>query len=350
MSKPQILIIGCGAVGLAQGYRLSSGASITYLVRPGRKPAFTPPKRLYDYRENDLYVFDDYRVIESTSEVANEEFIFVFDTLDGHTARSEGGTATLRAVGELIRNTSAFVVYDAIGLDIEDHYAKSMGISKERLNLACSMLAHQPTTQISIPHTADPALVAKADLLYIGFPDESGLMTFKTRPKLAKTLQEIYAKNGKLHVAIYPHLVASLLGVGMVHLVSWNVDGYRPVPDFYANRPLWNLMIRAQGEILTLPRYGWGGWILSWVLSSSWATKKFMFEKLADGALPMAFHEFNAFHHGGKVVKQDIATLVDLVQDGEKVGRKMEALREVVRLAEETERQKEEARAKNGGV
>jgi len=348
MSKPQILIVGAGAVGLAQGYHLSPGASITYLVRPGRKPAFVAPKRLYDYRENALRVFDNYRVIESTSEVAGEEFLFVLDTLDGHTARSEGGTATLRAVGALIRDTSAFVAYDAIGVDIEDHYAESMGISKDRLILACSMLVHQPTPEITIPDTADRKLVAQADLLYICLPGQVGLMTFNTNPKLANALKEAYAKANKVKVAIQPAFAASLIGIAMLHLVTWNIDGYQPFPHLYANKPLWALMIRAQSEILALPRFGWAGWAISWVLSSSWITKKALFETQVDGAKPMAYHEFNAFHHGGKVVKQDIAALVDLLKDGEKEGRKMVALREVVERGEETERQKEEARAKAG--
>ncbi|KAF2684025.1 hypothetical protein K458DRAFT_36429 [Lentithecium fluviatile CBS 122367] len=345
MSKSKILIVGCGAVGLSQGYHLSAAADITYLVRPGRKPAFVPPKRLYDYKENALRVFDNYRVIESANEVAGERFLFVFDTLDGHTARSEGGTSTLKAVGELIRETEAFVLYDAIGLDMEEHYAKSMSIGKERLLLAMSMLTHQPTPMISIPSTADRELVKQADLLYDGFPGHLGLMVFNTRPKLVKTLQATYAKNGKLKVAVHPAFLSAILPIGMLHLVVWNIDGYRPFPHLKANNELWGLMLRAQRETLALPRFGWTGWVFSWVLGS-WATARLLFQAQVDGALPMAFHEFNAFHHGGKVVKQDIAMLEDIAAEGERVGRKMVALREVVRRAEETERLKEEERVK----
>jgi hypothetical protein len=348
MSRPKILIVGCGAVGLSQGYHLSPGADITYLVRPGRKPAFLPPKRLYDYKENALHVFDKYRVIESTSEVAGEEFLFVLDTLDGHTARSDGGTATLRAVGALIRDTSAFVAYDAIGLGIEDHYAASMGISKERLILACSMLAHQPTPDISIPSSADRDLVAQADLLYASLPGQAGLMVFNSQPKLAKTLQQVYAKNGKLKVVIQPAFVSYAVVLGMLHLVTWNIDGYGPFSHFYANKELWTLMLRAQREILALPRFGWAGWVLSWVMGS-WLTAKVGFRVLEDGAKPLLYHEFNGFHHGGKVVKQDIKVIEEIIAEGEREGHKMNAVREVCRRAEETERVKEDARAKERG-
>jgi ketopantoate reductase len=82
MSKPKILTIGCGAVGLMQGYILSFGADITYLVRSGRTLDLQPPKKPYDYKGDTLRVFEHYRVIESTSEVMGERFYCAFDTPD----------------------------------------------------------------------------------------------------------------------------------------------------------------------------------------------------------------------------------------------------------------------------
>lgn len=334
MPKPKILIIGCGAVGLTQGYHLSFGADITYLVRPGRTPAFQPPKKLYDYKENALRAFDNYRVIESPNEVAGESFYCVFDTLDGYTARSEGGTATLKAVGELIRDHPAtFVVYDAIGLDMEDHYATTMGIAKERLTLAGSILAHQPTKSIPLPASADANLAAQADMLYSYIRGNYGLIVFSSRPKLTKALGEVYSKHEKLRIQVVPGFVGSsgtLLGT--LQLVSWGIDGFQPFTHFRNNKELWSLMLKAQSEILNLPRFGWTGWLLSWLIGS-WATVK-MIVGPVESALPLHYHEFNAFHHGGKVIKQDLMVLEDLVAEGEKEGHKMVALCEVCRRAE----------------
>jgi hypothetical protein len=346
MSKPQILIIGCGAVGLSVGYFLSTGASITYLVRPGRKPAFLAPKNLYSYKDNALYVFSDYRVIESPSEVSGEEFYCVFDTLDGHTARSEGGVSTLKAVGDLVRekqNAASFVIYDAVGLDIEDHYATTMGIPNDRLLMAASMLAHQPTPSISIPTSADKDLVAKADLLYSYQPGNVGLIVINTRPALVKKLKEVYEQNGRLKIQLVPTFAQPLLMVAMLHLVTWNIDGWKEFDHLHQNKELWSLMLKAQQEIFRLPRLGWKGWLFSW-LFGSWMTAKL--NKVPEkGALPLSYHEFNSFHHGGKVVKQDIKMLEDLLAEGEKSGHKMVALREVCRKAEEVEEAKAKARA-----
>lgn len=335
MSKPKILIVGCGAVGLTQGYHLSFGAEITYLVRPTRSPAFQPPKKLYDYKANALRTFDNYRVIESPSTVANEEFYCVFDTLDGHTARSEGGVATLKGVGDLIRDhPKTFVIYDAIGLDIEDHYARTLGISKDRLILAASMLAHQPTKSITVPETADPSLVAQADMLYSSTSDSRGLMVINTQPKLVKAISAIYDQHSSIRIKVLPGFVASSgMMLAMLHLVTWSIIKYPAFPQFRANKELWNLMLKAQGEILTLPRYGWTGWLMSWVLGS-WATAKMVSMPESD-AVPLLYHEFNAFHHGAKVIKQDVQVIKDLIAEGQKAGRKMEALRQVCERAEE---------------
>ncbi|OAL49033.1 hypothetical protein IQ07DRAFT_588398 [Pyrenochaeta sp. DS3sAY3a] len=344
MSKPKILIVGAGAVGLAQGFHLANGAEITYLVRPGRKPAFSPPKKLYDYKENTIRTFDGYRVVESTAEVAGEEFYCVFDTLDGYTARSEGGAATIKSVGDLIRDSkNTFVVYDAFGLDIDLYYETTMGLPKNRLFLAASMLAHQPTTSIPIPPSADKDLIAQADLLYSANAGNTGLVVINTQPALTQKFEHVYNKNGKLKVQKIPGF-AGRIGTTLAfpQLVAWNLDGYQDIEHLRQNTEIWNLLIKAQKEVLTLPRFGWTGWALSWIVGS-WVTGKMLSAPVA-GAAPLSYKDFNAFHHGGKVAKQDIEMLEDLVAEGEKKGHKMPALREIVRRGNETQ----EAKAKAG--
>ena len=242
MSKPQVLIIGCVAVGLLQGYYLSNGANITYLVRPGRKSAFIGPKQLYSYKNDDLYNFSNYRIVESLDEISGETFTFVLDTLDGDTARSRGGVATITAVGSFLNqkhNRDCFVLYSAIGLDMEEHYARTMRISSDRLVACISMLVHQPTTRISIPEAADKGKIAMADLLFASFEPKIGLLVFHTQPQLVKRLQAIYNVNGVLSVKTIPGLVALwFMLLNTLHFVTWNVDGWTPFDHFRANTAL----------------------------------------------------------------------------------------------------------------
>jgi hypothetical protein len=343
MSMPQVLIIGCGAVGLLQGYYLSSGADITNLVCPGRKSAFIGPKQLYSYKDDDLYTFSGYRIVESLDEISGETFAFVLDTLDGDTARSRGGVATITAVGNFLNqksNKDCFVIYSAIGLDMEAHYARTMRISPNRLVACISMLVHQPTSRISIPAAADKDKVAMADLLFASFEPKAGLLAFNTQPQVIKRLEAVYNVNGVLSVKTIPAFVAPwFMLLNMLHFVTWNVDGWKPFEHFRANTTLWALMIRAQTEILTLPRFGWTRWLLSFGIKS-WVAEK-LNTPLIEGAKPMKLEEFNAFHHGGKVAKQDVRTLEDILREGEGAGRKMTALREIVERVHEIEKLKE---------
>jgi len=336
MLRPKILIVGCGAVGLTQGHILSFGADITYLVRGGRTSAFKAPKKLYDYKENVLRTFDHYRVIESPDEVADEEFYCVFDTLDGHTARSEGGQATHKAVGDLIRDHPAtFVLYDAMGIDIKDHYASTMDISAERLVFCGSIIAHQPTRSISIPASADASLIAQADMLFSYNTGNYGLTMLNTSPKLVKAFSDVYNQHPKLRVMIAPAFLESsgLTMVIMLQLMAWSIDGWRTLPEFRSNTEVWNLMLRAQAELLRLPRYGWTGRLMA-MLVGSWVTMKLM-NTPVEATLPLQMHEFNAFHHGSKVVKQDLMVLEEVIAEGERAKHKMVALRELVKRAEE---------------
>ena len=46
MLNQKVLILGCGAVSLLQGYYLNAGADVTYPVRSGRKLTAASPKHL----------------------------------------------------------------------------------------------------------------------------------------------------------------------------------------------------------------------------------------------------------------------------------------------------------------
>lgn len=354
MTKPKVLIVGCGAVGLSHGFILSSVAEITFLVRPGRKPAFAPPKRLYDYKTDSLHTFSDYRLIDSTAEVAGEQFFCVFDTLDGATARTESGAATLRAVGDLIRaHPSTFVVYDAIGLDIALHYQQTMNLPSSRLLFGASMLAHQPTARISIPENASRALISQADLLYSTLGPSSALQLLKgSNPTSARAFADLYNKNDrKLTVRLGPGFVdPDLVGVlGIVSVMGWYLLDFCPGSAFVADRTgVWSLTVRAQTEALALPRFGWTGRLLSWVLGS-WVTGK-MVLWTGEAVLPLKANEFNAFHHGGKVVQQDLILVRDFVADGEKCGLKMDACRELVARIESMMRAQEKDPSKRPEV
>jgi hypothetical protein len=134
MSKPFVLIIGAGAVGLAVGYHLSlAGAELTFLVRPGRSAAFASPQQLYCYDDAELKTFAGYSVVENVAELAEKRFQFVIVTLDGHSSRTAEGTALLRSLGDAIRASDAMVIMGGFGVGLREHDLQVMRIAEDRL-------------------------------------------------------------------------------------------------------------------------------------------------------------------------------------------------------------------------
>lgn len=234
---------------------------------------------------------------------------------------------------------TTFVLYDAMGIDIVDYYANTIGISKNRLNFCGSILAHQPTKAIPIPASADASLIAQADILFSYNTGNYGLTLINTNPNLVKAFSDVYNKHPKLRVMVIPAFLESsgLIMVVMVQLMAESIDGWRTVPELRTNTEVWSLMLRAQAEMFSLPRYGWTGRLMA-MLFGSWVTTKFM-ETPVKAALPLQWHKFNAFHHGSKVVRQDLMLLDELITEGEKGKHKMVALRELVKKAGERARQ-----------
>ncbi|RYF39778.1 MAG: hypothetical protein EOO38_22810 [Cytophagaceae bacterium] len=208
-----------------------------------------------------------------------------------------------------------------------------MGISKDRLLLSLSMLAHQPTKSISLPASANTQLAAQADMFYVAaHGDKIVLAVPNTRPKLVKIVSDAYSQHSTYGIKVLPAFVASsAIMCGMLQLVTWSTHGFPPFEQFRANTELWNLLIKGQREILGLPRFGWGGWLASWLVGS-WVTWKSI-EEPVKTAKPLVYHEFNAFHHGAKVIKQDIRVLEEVIAEGEKSKHKMPACREICRRA-----------------
>lgn len=214
-----------------------------------------------------------------------------------------------------------------------DFYADTMGIPKDRHILALSMLAHQPTTMISFPERAEKGVITQADMLYRPHAGGIGLVVFKSNAHLCKRLSEVYSHDNKLKVLIVPRFLEVFIDLTMVLLAAWFVDGFRPLDRLRTNTMLWELMMNAQRDVLGLPKFGWLGWVLRWLIGS-WVTENYLFRPLADPMAPLPMHEFQSFHHGGKVVQQDLKYIMGLVEEGKKVGREMSALEELATRVE----------------
>ncbi|SDS46896.1 ketopantoate reductase family protein [Actinoplanes derwentensis] len=330
-----MLIVGAGAVGLSLGYHLRlAGAEVPFLVRPGRTEAFTPPRRLYDYNDATVKTFDGYRVVDDTAPLRGEAFAFVIVTLDGHVSRTEQGEATLRAVGDLVRDSAAIVLMDGIGVDLRAFYLDTLRIPGDRLLLGfLGMLAHQGSAALPVPQGVDPVLLSSADICFVHPANRTGFTVARSNAAAAKKFAELYDRSGVSRVGFMSPKVSDVMGPAVFTVyAAWDIAGWPPFAQVVADSELWRLTLRAQREILTLPRNGWFGKVAARLMGSRVTAAIHLGQETKMQPLDVA--AFNGFHHGGKVRQQDLAVLRDFVAEGQRAGRPMTALRTLVDRAE----------------
>ncbi|RCW43460.1 ketopantoate reductase family protein [Paenibacillus prosopidis] len=332
MNKPNILIVGAGAVGLAVGYHLNlSGADITFLVREGRKTTFNSPQQLYCYDDAKLKNFADFSVIEKVAEMADKQFQFVIITLDGNSSRTAEGTAMLRKLSDAVRTSKATVIMCGFGLGLREHYLQVMQISEDRLLRGIlGMLCHQTNADLPILAPTDPAQVAKASVCYKHPANKVGFQIETNNKAAAKQFIEIYNRcEVSLCGQISPALVNIFSCASFPIYSACDIAGWPDFSTVVANKELWRLACRAQSEIMTLPRHGLMGKLMALFLGMRMTAKIHL--KLEREMLPLGYQAFNRFHHGGKVRAQDLDAMRHCLADGQRHGRPMKALQELMK-------------------
>ncbi|CBG73276.1 ketopantoate reductase [Streptomyces sp. LBUM 1478] len=331
MSKPSVLIVGAGAVGMAVGYHLSlAGADITFLVRPGRKAVFAAPQQLYSYDDAALKTFAGYTVVEGVDELVEPRFQFVVVTLDGHVSRSAEGTALLRALGDVIRGTDATVIMCGIGKGLREHYLDVMRIADDQLLAGMlAMLSHQADADLPVHAPTDPAMVAKASVCYRHPANKVGFRVGASNKAAAKKFAALYDLNGVSRCTAGNAFLVNSASAFFPMFSACEIAGW---PDDFAtvvaDKELWRLACRAQGEIMSLPQNGLLGKVMAAVLGPRLTASVNL--KVAREVGPLDYMAFSRFQHGDKVRVQDVESMRTDLADGRRQGRRMSALQELL--------------------
>lgn len=335
MSKPSVLIVGAGAVGLALGYHLSlAAADITFLVRPGRKAVFAAPQQLYCYDDNALKTFAAYSVVEDVAELAEQQFQFVIVTLDGHASRSAEGTAVLRGLGDAIRDTDATMILCGVGSGLRDHYLETMRIADDRLLVGLlGMVSHQPSAALPVHAPTDPVQLAKASVCYKHPANKIGFRIGTSNAAAARQFAELYNRSGVSRCSLVnPFLVNSASAFLPVYMACEIAGWPKDFATVVADKELWRLACRAQGEIMALPQNGWLGRLMAMILGPRLTA--YVHLSLQRELRPLDYQAFSRFQHGGKVRAQDVESLGIDLADGQRQGQPMAALQTLLaRLA-----------------
>lgn len=74
---------------------------------------------------------------------------------------------------------------------------------------------------------------------------------------------------------------------------------------------------------MTLPRHGWRGRLMAAAMGP--CVTRMVHTRAERELLPLDYQAFNRFHHGGKVRAQDMESMHDCVEEGQREGRGMTA-------------------------
>ena len=333
--KPSILIVGAGSMGVIMGYLLDlAGVEVTYLVRPHRAAALEKPQILYNFKDNTLKKYTGYRYVTNPTSIKETKYDYILITLDGANLRNETGTQLMKTIGEATRNTDTRVILGSIAFDMRAWLLEASGLAAEQVtNGWLNIHAYSPSAaNLPIHAPADPELVAQADLAYIDALGQGFIVDDSVA--WAGEFAELYNRCGVSKCTVQPALATTLLVFSLFPVfAACEVLGWPPFAEVSSKGEMWILAIKAVKEIQCLDIFGEAG-----VQAAGATTEEGLAQQLTgweQAMRPVDLQAFNRFHHGGKVNEQDRALLRDCVAAGEKEGKEMNVVKELMRRREE---------------
>ena len=291
------------------------------------------PKRLYCYEDHEVKLFDDYDTVSDMDEVAAKKFDYVLTTLDGFAMQSDEGVALLRDLGNAVRASNPVFACLGAAEGIEDFIVKHTGLPIDRcLFGSFSLLSHNvPLPGQRFDESVDQEGLAGCVFAYTHLgKGKAGLMLTRTNRDLGQELAELYGRSGASTCTVMPNLrVADCASYFLSpSFVAFMIEGW-PEPEDMFKTETWRLAEKATMEIVALPQFGFLGKVIA-ALGGPLNLPAKMWEGTSKAAVPLDFHAFNKFHHGGKVMAQDIGISRDILSREEGRGRKLPMLRSLI--------------------
>lgn len=326
----RVLIIGAGAMGLTSGHHLHlAGAEVTFLVRPKRVPQLSRPQILYSYDDASLRHFSEYRLISEVAEAGDRAYDHVILTLDGAASRSAEGTALLRDLGDILRDTSAVVVVGGIGFGLREDCRNALELPEQRvLGGALGLLAHQvAAADLPVHPPTDPEVLNQADVAYRHLAG-CGFVLEDRVPAAAARFKALYDASGVSRCDVVdPERFAVQVAALFPIFAACELMGWPPAARFADHEQVWGVAVEAVREVVALDEHGAAGQAAAARISGETVTR--MWTAFEEDSSPLDLNAFNAFHHGGKVAAQDREFLQHFVTAGQRRGSPMTALEQL---------------------
>jgi hypothetical protein len=317
-------------MGVFLGHFLNlSGARVTFLVRSHRVASLSKPQVIYSYQTHTTHTFSDFSIISDLKDVAKSDYDFVIVTLDGHHVKTSDGLATLKSIGDAIRDKDTPLIAGFIGLNTVKHYVETTGLPSNRIIQALLWtLVHEvrPAKLPLIPPT-NGALLEGSDYAFRLIVMDPSLEDAKV-PSLhiltdhqtddIKRFMDLYASNGLVTSdAVPPAQIHAEIEPSFAFLLGWGLQGWAPAPELSKDEETWELTVDAIKELQGL--FGeLGAAAQAKTTPEGFAAGQVWFEQ---ALLPISYAKFNQYHHGGKVRAQDVERVEEMIEELEKVGK-----------------------------
>lgn len=332
MSKiAKVLIVGAGSMGLAVAYHLAaSGTDVTFLVRPHRVKGLSRPQVLYSYDDDTLRTFDTFNVIDAPALIAKETYDYAVITLDGAALRDPSGIVMVEEIGRAARDKGTRIILGAIGMRLRDWFIETAGISADSIvNSSLGIQCYSPAA-VTLPLHAptNPDLLRQADLAYRHcWP--FGILVDDSAPTVAEGFAALYSANGESKCVIRPSTEFSVrLPTYFPMMAALELMDWPQAHEIDPSAAEWILGTQAAREIQGLKINGHlGQQVKRETTPEALAEQWRVWEQ---DMLPLDLQEFNRYHHGGKVNRQDRQLLADCVRLGEAEGSPMDALKKLL--------------------
>jgi hypothetical protein len=331
--KPRrhVLIIGAGSMGIVYGHLFSRvGVQVTFLVRPHRASALSRPQILYSFNDHRLETFKDYTFIIDPARIADTEYDYVICTLDGNALSNDVGQSLVMTLGQAIRGTTARVLLVSVLYDSKKWFLELSGLKPEQVTPAMFVIHAYSPKAVTLPvyEPTNKVLLAQADQAYADKWPMS-IIVEDEPADLASDFSELWHTTGASACAIWPAEQWKLAFMPFFAMfAACELLDWPPYHEIASKGEIFSLGVAAMKEIQQLGMCGPNGpqTAAETTEASAAASLTEMDEKIR----PLDNLAFNKYHHGGKVGVQDRQLLHAFIAQGEKEGKSMAALKDLL--------------------
>ena len=326
---PSIGVVGAGSVGVNTAYDLlRAGAKVTFLVRPHRQEQLSRPQVMYSYDDNTLDQVSGYDVITDPAALSDLRLDFLIVTLDNASLHAEAGLTLIKEIGRAYRGTNTGVILNAVGIEVRAWFLTESGLSEDQVAMSNTLaLVHEvDAANLPIDPSIDAGLIAQADYA-VKHTRPAGFVIADNAPELADAFTAVYTGNG-IPAAITAPAAELAAGVAViVPTLAWGLLDWQDPDDIDVTNEAWQLGVAAMREMQQLTVFGAAGRAAAERTTPEGVLQAF--QESNQQYKPLDYAGFTAYHHGGKVNRQDLDLIDDARQRVEAEGQDATALREL---------------------